>query len=347
MPDLDFAEHSAQCDNCHSPLQGQFCHKCGQEKRNILRNVFGLVGEFFGEFSNWDARLWRTLLPLWFKPGRLTQRYVSGQRVPYVPALRLYLFSSIIAFLVFAKLIPTDEIQFNNTDGQFGLQYTPAQQRPPGAAAVIDPLQVLKDEATGQPSPTDVIAPTAAEQTAKQTPDTLTAKAPVKLIELDGDQDMESRIEQLFDGKLARLKANPQLAVSKFFSLAPQMMFLLLPLFALLLKLLYIRRNRFYMEHLLLCLHSHSAILHMFIAFILLTYLAHLSSAVVWLQQGLSNVSLAVLWYMPIYLLFSQKVFYAQRWTNTVLKFSIFSLAYLIFLSVALMFVFALSLYWA
>ena len=67
MAVVDSAEQGAQCDNCHTQLQGPFCHKCGQEKRNILRNAFGLVGEFFGEFSNWDARLWRTLIPLWFK----------------------------------------------------------------------------------------------------------------------------------------------------------------------------------------------------------------------------------------------------------------------------------------
>ena len=95
-----------QCDNCYTLLQGDFCHQCGQEKKSYIRNVSGVVTEFFGEFSNWDTRVWRTLVPLWFRPGFLSRRYVDGHRVPYVPPLRLYLFTSIITFLIFAKLVP-------------------------------------------------------------------------------------------------------------------------------------------------------------------------------------------------------------------------------------------------
>ncbi len=366
MAAVDLPQKATQCDNCHSLLQGPYCHQCGQEKRNILRNIFGLVGEFFGEFSNWDARLWQTLLPLWFKPGRLTQRYVSGHRAPYVPALRLYLFSSIIAFLVFAKLIPTNDIQFNNADGQFGLQYNPAEPVSADVTAALKQLQTIDGELAAVtkpvsgaasaasdvvlsgkvPQPEPVVA-TAPDKTARQATTPSATPTPVKLLELDGDQDIESLIEQLFDGKLARLKDNPQLAVSKFFSLAPQMMFLLLPLFALLLKLLYIRNNRFYMEHLLLCLHSHSAMLHMFIAFTLLTYMASLTSTIGWLQQSCSNLALAILWYMLVYLLLSQKVFYGQGWRKTLVKFCIFSISYIVLLSFALLVVLLLSLYWA
>ena len=53
-----------QCDNCYTVLHGDFCHQCGQEKKSYIRNVSGVVTEFFGEFSNWDTRVWRTLVPL-------------------------------------------------------------------------------------------------------------------------------------------------------------------------------------------------------------------------------------------------------------------------------------------
>lgn len=336
MAATDLPQLSETCDNCRVLLQGPFCHKCGQEKRNILRNAFSLIGEFFGEFSNWDARLWRTLIPLWFKPGKLTQHYVNGHRVPYVPALRLYLFSSIIAFLVFAKLIPTDDIQFSNTDGLFGVQYNPETPLPPDVASRIAEAQALSEEHSA--APITPLPPTVKNDTSN--------KAPLKLLELDGDADMEQQLEQLFEGKLTRLKDNPQLAINKFFSLAPQMMFLMLPLFALLLKLLYVRQQRFYMEHLLLCLHSHSFMLHMFIVFVLLAYLAPLTGVVA-LQQGLTNLGLVVLWYMPIYLFLSQKIFYGQSWLKTAVKFSLFSLSYMVLLSFALLTVLLLSLYWA
>jgi hypothetical protein len=106
-----------QCDNCHASLEGDFCHQCGQEKKSYIRNVSGVVTEFFGEFSNWDTRVWRTLVPLWFRPGYLSRRYVQGHRVPYVPPLRLYLFTSIIAFLLLAKLVPEQVVTVNTPNG--------------------------------------------------------------------------------------------------------------------------------------------------------------------------------------------------------------------------------------
>jgi hypothetical protein len=102
------------CENCNTALHGDFCHQCGQEKKNYIRNVSGVVTEFFGEFSNWDTRLWRTLVPLWFRPGYLSRRYVGGHRVPFVPPMRLYLFTSIIAFLIFAKLLPETPVNVNS-----------------------------------------------------------------------------------------------------------------------------------------------------------------------------------------------------------------------------------------
>src|SRR5690606_6212709 len=98
------------CQNCHTLLQGTFCHECGQENKHYLRNIFGILVEFLGDFSNWDSRLWRSLLPLWIKPGYLSRRYADGHRAPYIPPLRMYLFTSILAFLAFAFLLPTPEV---------------------------------------------------------------------------------------------------------------------------------------------------------------------------------------------------------------------------------------------
>jgi hypothetical protein len=46
---------------------------------------------------------------LWFKPGKLTQEYVAGRRVAYLPPFRLYLILSIVFFLI-ASLLPAVEI---------------------------------------------------------------------------------------------------------------------------------------------------------------------------------------------------------------------------------------------
>jgi hypothetical protein len=57
--------------------------------------------------------------------------------------------------------------------------------------------------------------------------------------------------------------------VSNFIGFIPTVMFLLLPLFAGVLKVLYIRRRRFYAEHFIFLLHTHSFIYLLFTALLL------------------------------------------------------------------------------
>ena len=227
---MDVTEQKT-CDNCHTVLHGAFCHQCGQEKKSYIRNVSGVITEFFGEFSNWDTRVWQTLIPLWFRPGYLSRRYVVGHRVPYVPPLRLYLFTSIITFLIFAQLVPDVPVTVNPATEQ--LENAASQ---PGTLSQVmaDIKRDIEQEKQQQQKPFD-----------------------------SSIGFLSDTAQAEFDKKLEALTSNPKLAINKFFSLAPQMMFLLLPLFALLLKLLYIRSDRYYMEHLIVALHSHSFILQM------------------------------------------------------------------------------------
>tara|TARA_R110000772_G_scaffold61283_4_gene138218 strand:+ start:63128 stop:63931 length:804 start_codon:yes stop_codon:yes gene_type:complete len=247
------------CDNCHATLLGDFCHHCGQEKKSYIRNISGVVTEFFGEFSNWDTRVWRTLFPLWFRPGFLSQRYVSGHRVPYVPPLRLYLFTSIIAFLLFSQLTPSDVMTI---------------ERAPDAPAL----------------------------------------------------EMNEQLQGLLD--------NPQPAITRFFRLAPQVMFVLLPTFALILKLLYLRSRRYYTEHLILALHNHSFILQM-LAFYLGVTAVERMLGTHWLAAALSWLDTLIMCWIPAYLLLSQKRFYEQRWGKTLLKFCLTASLYSVLLLAA------------
>ncbi|MFK8029172.1 MAG: DUF3667 domain-containing protein [Gammaproteobacteria bacterium] len=86
--------------DCGSTLGGKFCHYCGQRKQRRVASAFSLAGEFVGDIFNWDSRVWRTLWPLFFKPGFLTKSYMEGKRERHVPPIRLYLISSIIFFLL-------------------------------------------------------------------------------------------------------------------------------------------------------------------------------------------------------------------------------------------------------
>src|SRR5690606_27414209 len=71
--------------------------------------------------------------------------------------------------------------------------------------------------------------------------------------------------------QIVRVATTPELAFQQARQLAPVMMFFLLPLFAFLLKVLYLFSKRYYTEHLTLALHTHS---FMFLAFLLMIMLS-------------------------------------------------------------------------
>lgn len=303
-----------QCDNCQSVLQGAFCHQCGQEKKSYIRNVSGVVTEFFGEFSNWDTRVWRTLVPLWFWPGYLSRRYVAGHRVPYVPPLRLYLFTSIIAFLLFAKLVPDTAVSVNSPAGvtEAVIGQTTAEQANDISALMTEINAGVK---TQGPADNDLMF-------------------------------LPDDAKQAFYAKLDAIVKDPKLAINKFFSLAPQMMFLLLPLFALLLKLLYIRSERYYTEHLIVALHSHSFILQFSVLYLALQALAGFISWP-WLAQPVEWLATATLIWIPTYLLLCQKFYYQQSWGKTLLKFWLTSSLYNVLFMTAVMGLIILSILWS
>jgi Protein of unknown function (DUF3667) len=96
----DSAVVPARCKNCDAVLLGRFCVNCSQAANVHVPTTKELVHEMLEGITHSDSRLWRTLTTLWFKPGQLTQEFVAGRRVAYLPPFRLYLILSIIFFLL-------------------------------------------------------------------------------------------------------------------------------------------------------------------------------------------------------------------------------------------------------
>jgi hypothetical protein len=144
---------------------------------------------------------------------------------------------------------------------------------------------------------------------------------------------------------LPRIKKDPKPFMIGAFGLLPQVLFLLMPLFALLLKIFYIFKRRLYMEHLIVALHSHSFI---FLSVLLLTLAGLLRSwaatAAPWLGVLLGWVMFALGWWLPLYLLIMQKRVYRQGWFFTVVKYLSIGLCYTIMVSIGVAVAFVISL---
>ncbi|MFW5951264.1 MAG: DUF3667 domain-containing protein, partial [Gemmatimonadota bacterium] len=108
-----------------------------------------------------------------------------------------------------------------------------------------------------------------------------------------------------------------------FLSYVPTMMFILLPVFAVVLKLLYVRRDRYYAEHFLFLLHVHSFVFMLATVMLLLRGLATL-----WIEALLG------LWIL-IYIYIAMKRVYGQGWLKTFVKYSVLGWTYVWILAVS------------
>src|SRR5712671_372791 len=90
------AERAANCANCGKPLLVPYCALCGQPAHTHRRSVRSLVHDFVVDFVNFDSRILRTARALLFQPGELPAAFREGRTQRYVPAIRLYLFVSLI-----------------------------------------------------------------------------------------------------------------------------------------------------------------------------------------------------------------------------------------------------------
>jgi hypothetical protein len=87
------------CPNCGAALTGAYCSSCGQAA-HIHRSIVALGHDILHSVFHFEGKLWRTLPELVINPGRLTRRYVQGQRAKYVSPMALYLFTVFLMYAV-------------------------------------------------------------------------------------------------------------------------------------------------------------------------------------------------------------------------------------------------------
>lgn len=91
------------CANCDTPMQGEFCHACGQRRAQPI-DLPLLAEALSRETVDLEGRYVRTLIELTVRPGRAIAGYLEGHRVGlYNPGKYLFL-NTTVAILLFSLL---------------------------------------------------------------------------------------------------------------------------------------------------------------------------------------------------------------------------------------------------
>lgn len=320
------------CLNCGALLAGEFCHNCGQSARSIRRPFWSLVGETLETFFSIDGRIAGTLPDLMLRPGRMTRAYLDGKRARFIPAFRLYVLASLIFFVVMALITGQGTLNFNASPsteaaraevgksfGEGGITEAEYQQAlkvlgDVDAAwktgipdSVPDPLASPGEPAPGQTEP----APEPGEEWAAFVP-----QSAIEAAREAGEAGDENA------ARFADVMGDPARLARKTQEWIPRLMFVLLPVYALLLALTYLWRRQFlFFDHLIVSLHFHSAL-----------FFAMSVGLLVSLLIGAGWVALALLIYSNGYLYRLHRVVYGRSGYSSVLRTITLDVVYLFML---------------
>ena len=326
-----------RCENCGAELQGHWCAQCGQPAIDYRRSFRHVIADLLDEFLNWDSKFFATIALLIFKPWRLTNEFLAGKRVRYANPLRLYLLASILFFFAVnfgAKGIHFDASKLGSKDRaelEADLKNT---DLPPEAR---EKLQALLQESSPSPTPSPVTSassppPSAETEQQKKQYGKIGERPFVAFDDAKSTTPFERWIEARAKEKMGEHGTKMGLFISTLFSNLPYMMLCCIPLFAFVLKVLYVRRHIFYIDHLIYALHIHT----FFYTAVMLIVLATIGLNR-FASGPIAGWMIAFLWIGFVTQIFlSIRYVYRQGWFISIFKFLFGGFVYLIVLVLAL-----------
>lgn len=309
----DHNEHNDHCANCGAALEGPYCFVCGQHDNDLKRPFWALFSEIIEGLFSLDGRLWHTIPPLFWRPGQVTSRYLAGERARFMAPFRLYLISSVLFFVALALsggfgFDANDQME--TQEARQSLEKASAELREAREAAVESGdseeaaglavaervLNSTRDavagaEEAGQDAKADAqgaIKDATREMTrqswklevrAALTPEDLSAEE--RQIAEDNDSNLNiglsdsmslSQRRWLAD-HIDRIIDDPGRLLDSMERWAPRLLFVLLPVYALILAGMHFwRRDFVFYDHLVVSLHAHAFFFFLMTALIILDF---------------------------------------------------------------------------
>ncbi|MBE7171900.1 MAG: DUF3667 domain-containing protein [Williamsia sp.] len=319
-----------ECLNCHAQVIGRFCHVCGQENIETKESFWTLTSHFVYDLLHFDGQFFHTLGALFRRPGFVAREYVAGKRASYLHPIRMYLFTSAVFFLLFFSLNKSHPNERSSTavqltqedrrkmaaELQAAVGHTAADSALQGMIAELrDTTKRLSLESIGRINDYTTSTGVRGRYVSQEKYDSVQhALPPAKR---DGwltrrIMAMNFTFNPAYNGTKG-IDTLKEMIVHRL----PYMLFVSLPFFALLLKLLYVRRKNFYYSD-----HAVFTLYHYILSFVLLLLFfgsSGLHTLTGWRVFSILRSLFLLAW--PVYLFIEMKKFYGQGYLKTFGKF--------------------------
>ncbi|NJB70767.1 hypothetical protein GGR42_001229 [Saonia flava] len=324
-------------------MSDKYCPSCSQANSTKKLTLKDFFDEFFSSLISYDSKLLKTLSALVLKPGRITRDYINGKRTSYTNPFRFLLSLAIVYFLMvnytgdFEKLNETmgNDEKTNQKVGAINFNFNEAMEQEKEAKAALDSLGLTETISKGiekgieEASKKDSIIladPTAHFSVIKSKSGLeryfdkheffnllLNEDVVSNFDEVKEKYDIEDSVENrnIFNMavNIEKAKTEPGTFLSYIVSKLPFTIFFFLPVFALFIWLVYIRKKYNYTDHLIFSFHNQSLLFILLIISFLIDTLFKVSS---------SGIFLLI---FSIYLYKAMRKFYGQGRFKTIVKY--------------------------
>ena len=334
------------CKNCESQFEEtfNFCPQCGQQSKEDL-TVSVLFYNTISNYFSFDARFFKSFFPLLFKPGYLAKKFIEGKRLLYLHPAQLYLFVSVVFFFLLTTIVVRDQVQDLDTalkktlDTPSVLDSTKVKaQQVLDSVKLDDILLPLKESGIPGMKAAQVKALDSLIKTSNKKATTETSNFGFEKKEIDsliainasdaeiykamGASEEDGYITRKFYTQMLKFykQRNGGQILQAVYDTIPISLFVLLPIFAFILKLLFYKRGR-YAHHLVFSFYFFSFLFTVFSLILIANNFFEVPNWIDWLLV-MSTF---------FYLFVAIKRFYNHGWFLSFIKTGISTFVYLMF----------------
>jgi Protein of unknown function (DUF3667) len=314
--------NGTHCPNCGTEQydRSSHCHKCGQKHLDIRKSAWSFFKDFLDTNFNFDSKVFKTGLFLIIRPGYLTKAFIEGKRTAFLPPIRLYVFFSVFFFAGLVGSISMDKagkIYHKRKEKIEKAMYTDTlyqklmlQKIDQNEKIKIDCV-FSKDLTFLKKIRTDSSNIVSLGGKSKQN----LKVSDIDIYTLETDELIKKyNIQKTLQKTLVEqghkiFKDTKGFVIDFIGSKLWWATLLMIPFMALMLKILYVRRKRYYSEHLIYGFHFFSITLLLGIPIFYIK------------DENVQGIYFGVYFLVTIiYQIISQKVVYEQGWIKTTIK---------------------------